>query len=230
MPEAKKLNLKKHFLVLLITISIFFSGFFLSNSLTKKKIEQISDVQQDLRIDILSLETQFSILNQSPCDNLDETTLTKELYNISKKLASIENSLGRNNPAFLRLKKFYSILEVKHWLFLRKAIKDCDLNLASILYLYSDKKTCPKCHDQGYILSYFRQKYPFLRVYSFDYDLDLSIIETLKSVYRLKKETPIIIINDNVYYGFKNKEELKNILGKYVELKEETETTTEPIK
>ncbi len=67
------------------------------------------------------------------------------------------------------LKKYYSILEIKHWLLVKKTAKECKVNIGSIVYLYGDKKNCPNCENQGYVLTTLREKYPFLRVYSFDY-------------------------------------------------------------
>jgi len=225
----KKFNLQKYTLVLFFTLLIFGSGFFLSDYVTKKRIAQLNDLQQNLRTDILSVETQFSILSQAPCANLNESTLTNELYNISQKLTSVGTSIGENDTKFLELKKYYSILEIKHWLFLQQTAQECKLPMTFIIYFYADKKTCPQCEDQGYILTYFREKYPFLRVYSFDYNLELAALKTLKSVFRLKGETPIMVINNDVYYGYKNKDELETILEQYVKLEsleDKTATST----
>lgn len=229
MPEGKKINWRKHFLVFLTTLLVFSCGFFLSDFLSEKKLSQLTNLQQNLGVDILSLETQFSVLAQAPCENLNESTLTQELYDISQKLTSIENTLGANNPDFLRLKKYYSILEIKHWLLLKRAAKDCNLDLVSIIYFYADNKACPDCEDQGYILTYLRKKYPFLRIYSFDYDLPLSALQTLKSIYVLEKKLPVVVVQNKVYYGFKSKKELEEILGEYIELEppEEEATSTE---
>ena len=186
-------------------------------------------MQQNLRTDILSLETQFSILNQAPCANLNESTLTNELYSISQKLTSVGTTLGEDDGNFLELKKYYSILEIKHWLLLQRAAKECKLPLAFIIYFYEDSKNCPQCEDQGYILTYFREKYPFLRIYSFDYNLDLAALKTLKSVFRLQDETPIMVINSDVYCGYKSKDELETIMEKYVKLEsleDKTATST----
>jgi hypothetical protein len=226
MPVNKKFEAGKHILVFLSTLVIFLSGFFLSNYLAEERISQLTTLQENLRIDILSLETQFSILTQAPCKNLNESTLTSELYKISQRLNSVGNTLGVDNPNFLALKKFYSILEIKHWLLLKRAVKECDLDIVSIIYFYSDKENCPKCEDQGYILTYLRKKYPFLRIYSFDYNLPLSALSTLKSIYNLKAELPVIIVNDKVYYGFKNREELENIISEYIELEKLGSATT----
>lgn len=227
--KTKKLNWGRHLTVLLATAIIFAGGFYLSNTIVEKKIVAISKLQQGLSIDILSLETQFSILNQAPCKNLNESTLTKELFDISQKLESVGNTLGNDNPDFLMLKKYYSILEIKHWLLLKKTAKECKMNLVSIVYLYGDKKNCPNCEDQGFILTTLREKYPFLRIYSFDYNLALAPLDTMKSIYKLKPELPILIMNDDEMYGIKSKEELEEILSQYINLAklEQQATTTQ---
>ncbi|MDD4990438.1 MAG: hypothetical protein PHW31_03990 [Candidatus Pacebacteria bacterium] len=231
--QTKKIKWSRYLLVFLATLMIFGAGFFLSNMIVEKKISALAKLQQGFSIDILSLETQFSVLNQAPCKNLNESTLTKELFDISQKLESVGNSLGKDNPDFLMLKKYYSILEIKHWLLLKKAAKDCKMNVVSIAYFYADKKNCPDCEDQGYILTTLREKYPFLRVYSFDYNLPLAPLETIKSIYRLKPELPVLVINDDEYYGSKSKEELEETLSQYIDLKKlelktatSTQTTT----
>ena len=227
--EEKKLNLKKHLLIFIATLLIFSSGFLLSDFLLGKKIVNLTNLQDSLSVDILSLETQFSILNQAPCENLNESTLTEQLYKISRQLASIENNLGRDNPDFLRLKKFYSILQIKHWLLLKRAAKECQLDVVSIIYFYSEKSLCSKCSDQGHILTYLRRKYPSLRVYSFDYNLELTALDALKSIYSLEEELPVIVVNDDPYYGFKSKEELLEILGEHIDIQslEELDTLDE---
>ena len=236
MPQEKNINLQKYLLALFATILVFGSGFFLAGQISKKQLNQLSSLQQNLRVDILSLETQFAILSQASCENLNESTLTQELYNISQNLTSVGNNLGQDHPQYLQLKKYYSILEIKHWLLLQETAKECNVPLSFIIYFYSDKKTCPKCEDQGYILTYFRKKYPFLRVYSFDYNLELAALETLKSIYGLEKILPAMVINDDVYQGFHNKQEIEKILEQYIKLEdlespdhEATTTTPENI-
>lgn len=225
--EGKKINWKKHILIFFITLLIFGSGFLLSNFFFEKKIVQIRDLQQDLTIDILSLETQFSLLTQIPCEKLKEIDLTQQLSDVAQKLTSIGHELGQQNPDFLRFKKYYSILEIRHWLLLEKAAKECNSDLVSVIYFYSDEKECPECENQSYVLSYLAKKYPFLKIYSFDYDLSLSVIQSLKSIYSLKKDLPITIANDKVYYGFQEKKNLEEILSQYIDLKKsESEIAT----
>ena len=53
---------------------------------------------------------------------------------------------------------------------------------------------------------------PSLRIYAFDYNLDLSVIRTLKSIYKLSGELPAIVIDRVPYYGFKNKENILSLI------------------
>jgi hypothetical protein len=83
----------------------------------------------------------------------------------------------------------------------------------SLMYFYSNlNNNCSDCEKEGFVLTKLRQDYPELRVYSFDYNLDLSALQTLISIYNIENKQPTLLINDNVYYGFKSVEEIKNII------------------
>jgi len=229
--QDKKIDWQKYLLVLFFTGLIFALGFLFANLISKRNLESLDSLQQNLRVDILSLETQFSILNQTPCENLNESTLTQELYDIAQKLTSVGNNVGKDNPYYLQLKKYYSILEIKHWLLLQRAKKECGLPLTFIIYFYADKKLCPTCDDQGYILTHLRRKYPDLRVYSFDFSLDLTALDALKSIYLIQpNETlPLMIVNKEAHSGFQSKDELEDVLSKYIEITPDDTTSTSTI-
>ena len=220
----KALDVKKYILVFLITSFVFVLGFWLSNIINSQKLSTINALRQELQLNVLSTETQFSILETAICENSSFSTLASELYEMGEKLSYMESRLGQHNPDVLRLKKYYSLLEIKNWLLVKKSKKECKAQLIPILYFYSNRKNCPTCAKQGFVLTYLRNKYPFLRIYSFDYDLNLSAIDTIKSLYSLKPKLPIIIVGEKVYYGFKDKDELEKILPKqFIELKKKQE-------
>jgi hypothetical protein len=77
--------------------------------------------------------------------------------------------------------------------------------VATILYFYSNKGDCPECTKQGYVLTQLRQDHPTLRVYNFDYDLNVNAVNTLISLYKVKStELPAIVIGGKTYSGFKS--------------------------
>ena len=57
-----------------------------------------------------------------------------------------------------------------------------------------------------------REDYDQLHIYAFDYNLGLSVIETLKSIYKLDGKLPILIVNRKPYYGFKTREEIERLM------------------
>ncbi len=208
----RNFNAQKYILAFFITLTIFIFSFWLSNYINNKKISKLDSIRKNIQIDLMSLETQFSILENSACQTVNQSLLTSELYPTAKKLSYMEAKMGSDNSEVKQLKKYYSLLEIRDWLLLKKINKRCKLNLNFILYFYSEPKNCPLCETQGYVLTYFRQKYPSLRVFSFDYDLDLSALSTIKSLYSLKRNLPIIVINGKIYYGFKNRKDIEKLL------------------
>ena len=229
----KKIKIGKYLLVFLLTAFVFSLGFWMSRDIDQLKLSQINNLRQDLQLDVLSAETQFSLLSSNVCQHIDGSALVSELYSIGQRLDYMEGALGTKNPEVIRLKKQYSLLEIKQWQLTKKAQEQCQAQLIPILFFYSNQKDCPLCSQQGYVLTYLRSKYPFLRVYSFDYSLNLSALQTLKSLYNLKDNLPIIVVGDRPYYGFRDREAIEEILPKVFEdlkqnQKQEKSSATSP--
>ena len=221
-----KFDGKKYLYVFFITSLIFFTAIYLSNYFNNKKLNEIKSIEDKISIDLLSSETQYALLQESSCKDVSSSILSEELNNLASKLSYTEEQLGSDNDEVLRLKRYYSLLQIKDYLLNKKIADKCGLKTSSIIYLYSDDGDCADCEKEGYVLTYLRETYPDLRVYSFDYNLDLSAIKTLLSIYDIKNTLPAIILNENVYYGFKNKEEIENLLPKKLKDKSKTSTTT----
>jgi hypothetical protein len=49
-------------------------------------------------------------------------------------------------------------------------------------------------------------------VYSFDYNLQLSVVDSLKDIYRITNALPALVIEDKTYTGFKSVEDLEKLL------------------
>src|SRR3990167_10384806 len=150
------------------------------NYLNQARITELSAIEDQLSIDILSLDTQFSLLEAAPCDSTaSSTTLTSELANMGTRLSYAENQLGSDNTQVVRLKEQYSLLEIRDYLITNQLSASCGARPTTVLYFYSNAGDCADCDKAGYALSYLRTTYPALRVYSFDYNLDLGALRTL---------------------------------------------------
>ena len=199
---------KKYIIVLFITATIFISGLWISNYLGNKKIDQLKNIESKISLDLLSSETQFSLLQEQSCKDVSGTVLSSELNSLADKISYSESNIGADDTDVVSLKKYYSLLEIKDYLLMKKIRERCGEKSIFILYFYKNDN-CSDCTKQGYVLTSLREKYPDLRVYSFDYNLDLSAIKTMTSIYKVSDNLPAIVINGKVYSGFKSLEDIE---------------------
>ena len=82
----KNVDWRKYFIVLLITATLFLTAIYLSNYLGDKKISELKLIQDKIAIDILSSETQFSLLSELSCKNISDSALSGELGELGSKL------------------------------------------------------------------------------------------------------------------------------------------------
>ena len=209
---------KKYAYTFIITALIFTTAIFLSNFFSQKKINEIKNIESRIAVDILASETQFSLLSELSCSDITSNFLSKELAILGDKLAYTEENRGSDDSEVLNLKKYYSLLQIKDFLLMQKVNERCGGKTLSVMYFYSNEGDCGECQKEGFVLTKLREDYPELRVYSFDYNLDLSAINTLVSIYNIEDKQPALLINRKAYYGFKSVEEIKNILPSLKEI------------
>jgi thiol-disulfide isomerase/thioredoxin len=218
---------KKYALAFVITAALFSTAFYASNMLNAKRIEEIRSIEDRIAIDILSLETQFDLLQELSCKDITENpVLSSELNSLASRLDFAEGELGSDNAEVLRLKRQYSLLEIKDYLLMQKVSEKCELKPVFILYFYSNAGDCPDCVREGHVLTYLREQYPQLRVYSFDYNLDLAALNTLEGISKLNGSLPALVIKNKVHYGFQGTEDIEKILPELKTLKLEKMATS----
>ncbi len=216
-------------LALLITAAIFVTAFYIAARIDTQRLNDIRATETNISIDLLSTETQFELLGSLDCEAIAENPiLSDQLNTLSERLAYAENSLGINNPEVIQLKKQYSLLEIKDYLLMQQINKKCGQKTLSILYFYTNTGNCEGCTHMGEVLTYLRQTYPTLRVYSFDYDLDLSALRTLISLNKISgQKLPAFIINNKpALYGFHNLEEMQTLIPELKTLASSTAATS----
>lgn len=220
----------KYIIVLLITLGLFAIAGGLSNFFSDKKISDMKTIQDKLATDIMSSETQFSLLSELTCEqDGGGGNLSSELNELAKKISFSENNLKLKNEV-IELKRYYTLLEIKDYLLTKKINQKCGGKLVPLLYFYTTANNCTECTKQGYVLTELREKYPNLRVYSFDYNLDLSALEALKRIFKIEDtKLPAIVISDHKYTGFKTLEEIEKLepaILKLLPKEEKTEKTS----
>jgi hypothetical protein len=78
-------------------------------------------------------------------------------------------------------------------------------------------------------LTDLRSQFPDLRVYSFDYNIDISAVKTLISINKVdENKLPAVYIKNKLYYGFQSISDIEKIMPEL--LATSTATTTAKIK
>ncbi|MFA5084607.1 MAG: hypothetical protein WC475_04500 [Candidatus Paceibacterota bacterium] len=192
---------------------IFIAGILIGNAITSGKLANIENIEDKLRFDIMSLELESEIAKENSCSAIP-TTLEEQLSETTTKISLLEDQLGKNNPRVLELKKYYSLLEIRHYLFMQDRKIKCGDDYELILFFYSNRpESIDTSEKQGYVLNYLKDKYGMekIKIYSLDYDLELGAIRSLIQIYSIT-EAPSIVADESVYQGFRSKEELESFL------------------
>jgi hypothetical protein len=206
----QKIDWPKYLIVFFITLGLFLTAMYLSNAFTSRKLTELKTIQDNIATDLLSSETQYALLGELDCSQVSpNTVLSDELNDVASKIAYGEANFGSSDE-LARLKESYSLLEIKDYLLMKRLAERCGQKSVFVLYFYTTSDNCSECVKQGYVLTALRQKYPSLRVYSFDYGLELSAVDTLKKIYNIKDtELPAIVSNSKVYTGFHSIEDIE---------------------
>jgi hypothetical protein len=202
------MNARKYIFAFVLTVLLFGTALYISNFLNQKKIEDVKSVEDRVSLDILSSETQFSLLEETSCKDISPSGfLSSELGPLGQKLSYAEDQ-NFSSTDLNTLKQSYFLLEIKDYLLMKQVTEKCGHPQTFVLYFYGSQGDCPDCSTMGAVLTTLRERYPNLRVYSFDYDFDLEAVKTMENIYNVKKRLPALIINGDPYYGLKTVDEL----------------------
>ena len=111
--NPEPIDWKKYLIVFLFTLGLFATASFVSNYFSNKKVDQLKSIQDKIAIDILSSETQFSLLSELSCKNVSTySILGGELGELGRKLEWGQENLGKSEEVTY-LRKYYSLLQIK---------------------------------------------------------------------------------------------------------------------
>ncbi|MFA6274093.1 MAG: hypothetical protein WC662_02945 [Candidatus Paceibacterota bacterium] len=216
----KQFDWKRYVIVFFITLGLFLTASYVSNYFGSKKLAQLQGMQDKISIDILSSETQYALLSELSCKNISDSVLSGELAELGNKIDWSENNIGATDEVSY-LKKYYSLLQIKDYLLMKKISARCGVKSAFILYFYTTAQNCSECEKQGIALSSLREKYPELRVYSFDFSTDLSAVDAMIHIYKIKDtKLPAVVIDDELLTGFQSIESLESRIKESFKLQE----------
>jgi hypothetical protein len=212
---------RKYALAFIITALIFITAIFLADYISRRKVEEIRTIQDQISTDILSSEVQSALLEEFSCKEVGDNLLSKELNQLGEKLSFTEDTRGSDDTEFIALKRYYSLLQIKDFLLMKRVSEKCNISNEFILYFY--QKDCSECQKQGYVLTRLKDDFPQLRVYSFDYNIDLPAVQTLISINKIDNSLPVLYIDGKILYGFQDIENIEKAIPILKQWREEWE-------
>ena len=206
MVERAGISKKRYIIAFILATGIFTIGLLLGITLTSAKLSEVEKLQIEFRNRLTNLEMEDLLTEGKICQFSDVDNLVDELEKIGDKITSIEDDPNTSHEDLIALKEYYSLLEIRHMIYMQKFNEQCGKKLNIILYFYSnDDKVCADCSSQGYILSYIRNKYNNVRVYSYDIDIDNPALKTVMKINNVTL-APSLVINNKFYQGYKDKD------------------------
>jgi hypothetical protein len=160
------------------------------------------------------------LLQELSCKDVAANTLSDTLNELAEKIAYSEENL-KNRDEVTELKRYYSLLEIKDYLLMQKIKAKCGTTVVPVFYFYTTAENCSECIKQSAVLTQIRSNYPELRVYSFDYNLDLSALQSLIKIFKVEDtKLPALVINDKLYTGFQSVEDIEKAVPEIVKMRE----------
>jgi len=208
----RQINWKKYLIVFIITSLLFGSAVYFSKYFDRERLAELKTAQDKISVDLLSSETEFAMLQQSSCQDENNSFLNAQLNDIQSKIQYSAKTIGENDPEVINLKQYYTVLEIKDYLLMKEINDRCKLNGTFIVYISSQKNCSTDCDNETLVLNTLAQQYPTLQIYSFDYDTDLDAMRALIATYKVPETFPSLIINGKLYTGFKTLEDIEKLI------------------
>ncbi|MDE2037901.1 MAG: thioredoxin family protein [Patescibacteria group bacterium] len=217
---------RKYLWAFVITALIFVGITLVSNYFDNQRVSEIRSIQDSISMNILSSETQFDLLKETPCDDLGNSSLSQELDTLGEQVSYLESARGSGDAQVISLKQEYALLEIKDFILMQNMTEKCGLKPVFVLYFYSNAGDCPDCSDMGAVLTALRQDYPEVRVYSFDYNGSVSAVKTLESIYGVKDRLPALVVHNKPVYGLKPLADVEKLMPELATMASSTAATS----
>lgn len=218
----RTLSKDKYIFAGLITLAIFLLGLFLGLIIEEKRVQYIQKEARLRSLDFNSLQLQYAYIDQlsqeNNCNAVSKTfdTNLDQLEEARIKLENFDANAKINKKEFEILKREYIQAQLRYWLLSKKRKELCNDDTVSLLYFFSDAKTCPECDNQAFVLTYLKLRFKN-KLLNFIFDSkvrDEPMIELLRKAYNIRTY-PTIIIENKIFEGFTSKEKLLEEICSY---------------
>ena len=203
---------KKNLIIALVLGTLLFVGVFLFGyAYSNYNSQKLSQSQEELRYNLLSFEVEKELI-EGDCEGFNPYFFTGEMDHMGSVIGILEERLGKRDARVLEQKEVYSLLQARHFLYIKEHNEDCNENVSNILFFYSNRKDYKDDAEKlGVMLSSLKNQEEVM-IYSFDYDLEGNLLKILKEKYNVSRPN-ILVINGKTFLNkFENVEDIRKHL------------------
>ncbi len=208
--QDKKVYLGRYILAFTIATILFVLVFLISYSVSYLNYKTVSNENSLIINYTKDLE---NLLNDKTCSDNLLVESSEKMDAIVTRLGILETRFGKHDFRVLEQKKLFSELSYNHFQIVRRLIKECDADITTLIFFYSNEKSYEKESVRtGIILSTLKNvRKSRTMIYSYDFDLDSDLISKIKMQYNIT-EAPIVVVNEKIVTKISNIDELEKYL------------------
>ncbi len=221
------MNRKILILGFIITLLIFSLIIILTNYISDRReevvINKMNDVVKEYE-DMQTISFMSDLLgDEVTCPALKArlSSMNKGIWDLGGKIDSYREATEQfiTDPFYMEQKKEFNRKEVLYFLMLKKMKETCGINQTIVSFFYQKKDECQDCDAQSFVLIDLKKELEDLKkgdelaMFSFDVDSNLTTVNLLTNYYNISSY-PCTIIENDVYCGLHNKDEMKSFLCK----------------
>ena len=195
--EGKKLSIPRVVASAVIALAVLVFVFLAGYMVSFLNYQRVSNIQDTLKTDFLSTQLSGELLKD--CNDNAFATFSEELDKTGSLISILETRFGKDDLNVIDQKKTYSLIELQHFMAVKEYSSTCGKNIDTILFFYSNNnKYGTRAEDVGKILESVKRNNPDVMIYSFDYDLDMGIIQLMKEIYSVSGPNTAVL-NGNIH-------------------------------
>ena len=194
--EKREFEKKRYILSIIIGTVLFLLVLGITYSISYFEFQRISIQQTALAYRIFEDKLDYSFFDKPICFNESFKNISNDLAFQGTIMNDLEKKFGKGDAQVLLRKEFYSLIELEHLEFVNSKIKNCDFNTNTILFFYSNlNKDLSRSEEVGKMLTnLYSINSNNLIIYSFDINLNSTLIHNLLNKYNIEK-SPTILVN-----------------------------------
>ncbi len=205
---------KRYLLAFLMGTLIFLIGFGITHGIAYMEYQRVVGLQDPTSYQIFQDKLQYSLFGGNICAKETYQKISNDLNFQGQIIGDIEDTLGKDDLNVLFRKKFYTLIQLEHFEYVKLINNECNKNINTLLFFYSnEEKDLKESEELGELISpiYQRNKNNLV-VYSFDLNLDSEIMKKLTDKYNITSS--VIILNEKERFReINNINEIENYIS-----------------